>query len=93
MKVDIALFGLTALGAFGIWSACNSSGFTVAEFVKDADSAAKCRMAMKVGLGMCCVLGVVIYIIFKDLSSALAPVVAGAGLYAWFEIILRQKGL
>lgn len=93
MKVDIALFGLTALGAFGIWSACNSSGFTVAEFVKDADSAQKCRTAMYVGLAMCILLGVSIYIVFKDIISGLAPIIAGLGLFLWYEWILRGKGL
>lgn len=89
----IALFSITSLSAFGIWSAMNSSVFTVREFVKDEKAAKDTRHAMALGLGLCITYGLSIYMIFKDWVSGLAPIITGIALFLLYEYELAQKGL
>lgn len=94
-EMGVALLGSTA--AFGIWSSCNPSYFTINRFgVREGnkDDAKDIRFGMLVGLVLTGLTAGAIWALYGDKGKMPAAVTAGTGLalYGSYEYILRRNG-
>jgi len=92
MDERIGLFLLGTTTSFAIWSALNSSLFTVGEFVKSEEDAEQCRKAMAWGVAICSLFGISIWLVFRDLITAVATILCAVGLWLLFERELEMHG-
>lgn len=90
-KATIGITVLGAISAFSVWSACNPSLFTVAQFTTE-QSKKNARFGMKVGVALNALLGAGIYLAYgkKGLFPAVLTTATGVGLYFLYEHMLNK---
>lgn len=93
VKQDLGLTVLTSSAVFGAWSAWNSSLFTAATFVDDAEKLKHAILAMNLGLATAVATGIGVYWVYgeKGKVAAVAAVATGAVLYAAYYCKLRAN--
>jgi len=89
-EIGIGLLGMTS--AWGIWSATNSSPFTVLKFGTNGDYD-KLKLGMNVGLAAILATAVGIKLLYKEKGSipAIATGATGIGLWLWYHYLISQK--
>ena len=92
VKEDIGLFLLGGTGAFAIWSATNSSEFTLMEFVDTPEKAEKARRAMLSGFLWNLLFAGAVFLVFQSILASVGIIVFASALYVRFDMILKEKG-
>ena len=82
---------LTVTGAFGLWSATNSSIFAVKNWAKDDESKKNARAGMNAGLVAIAGLSAGSYLLSKKPLIAITTMLTGLGLYGYYEHLLRSN--
>lgn len=90
-KAEIGISLLGAISAFSVWSACNPSLFTVAQFTTE-QSKKNARFGMKVGVALNAILAAGLYLAYgrKGLFPAILTGATGVGLYVLYERMLNK---
>ena len=86
--IGIALLGIT--GAFGVWSAMNTSPVGTVQFGKDNPKVA--YQGMNLGLAVIGAMagGIALHYGKSGIPAALATGLTGAGLWVWYHHMLRK---
>jgi len=87
-KEDIGLILLGVTGAFGVWSALNTSPVGTVTFGRDNFEVA--HTSMLIGAGVIGTLALGIYALYgeKGKIAAVATGLTGVGLYLWYRQLL-----
>jgi len=87
-KEEIGLILLGVTGAFGVWSALNTSPIGTVAFGKDNPEIA--HTSMLIGAGVIGLLATGIYALYgeKGKIAAAATGITGVGLYLWYRQLL-----
>lgn len=83
---------LTITGAFGLWSATNSSIFAMKNWAIDEQSKKNARAGMNMGLITIVGLSAGSYMLTRKPWIALATMGTGIALYGYYEYLLRSNG-
>jgi hypothetical protein len=78
---------------FTIWTATNSSEFTIAEFTDTEEKAEKARKAMKSAFLWGLAISALIYLVFKNWYVGVGIMLTCIALYLRYELLLQEKGL
>ncbi len=83
---------MTITGAFGIWSASNSSIFAVKNWAKDEETKKNARTGMNMGLVAITGLSLGSWLLTRKPWIAVATMGTGIALYGYYEYLLRSNG-
>lgn len=94
-KMDAGLLVLGVTGAFGLWSALQTSPTGLFKFIakdKDEQTEKVARDAMNLALGLIGAMSAGLYLVYnrKGLPASIGTLAAGIGLYIYYDWLLKE---